>query len=167
MKKILLFLFLFPIITFAQSQTATETKILGVTAAGSFTYILVNTDGKIITSNLPVFSDGANEASALLDASNSVNVNIKNDTKFTATKTSTNAIASDTAQSIYGIANQRRLTIILNESGKEIWVDFGVDAGVDKGIRVTNGVIFDDINSSTVVSYYAASGSVKIVYIQE
>lgn len=167
MRRLVFMFLMVSAIVFGQDQNATDVKMLGVKSNGSFTYPLVGNDGKMqVESTLP-FTNGSTDAQALLDASNSVNVNIKSDNRYIANKTTSNAVANSTPQSIIPIAGQKRITIMVNDIGNDIWVKVGAaDAGVDSGIKVLGGIIIDDCNTSTVVSYYASS-STKIAIIQE
>jgi hypothetical protein len=167
MRKILLGIFLIvSTISFAQSQTATETKILGVTTIGSFTYIAVESDGRVKINRLPTFSDGSNEVSARVDPDNLIYVNLAKDTRPLATKTTTNTLATNVAQTIPPIVNQRTVTVNVNEESKFAWVKVGAaDAGEDSGIKIYGSIIIDNASGS-IISYYA-SPSVKIAIIQE
>lgn len=169
-NKILFFIayFTFLIYPFAFAEVpVASTTIFGVTVLGTTIPILVGVDGKVhISATLP-YTDGSNDAQALVDASGSVNVNIKADTRFTAIKTTTNTTASTTAQVIAPIANQRRISILIDDAGKEIWVKVGgVDAGLYSGSRIYNSMEVDDCDINTVISYWA-SETVNISIIQE
>lgn len=170
MRKLLIFVFiLINSITFAQDQNATQTRILGVKSNASFTFLAVEDDGRIKVNRLPTFSDGSNEATALLDASNSVNVNIKADSRYTATKTTSNVLAASTAATITPIANVQSITVINNDMnlGYEVWVKVGAaDAGLNSGVKCSLGLIIENCTQDTIISYWA-SESVHLAIIQE
>jgi len=159
------FTFLIYPFAFAEVPVASST-IFGVTILGVTVPILVGADGTIQAHVTSPFTDGSTDAQALLDASGSLNVNMVNDTRFRAVKTTENTLASTTAQTITLIANVKRVTIMSNEFGKEFWADFGNNAGLDNGFRCPLGIVFEDVKSTDIISYWA-SESVKLVIAQE
>jgi hypothetical protein len=163
MKKLLLIFFLL----ICANVYGADAEIRGETASGTFVYLSVENDGKL-NINLPsAFTDGSSNVSAKVDADNSLYVNLKTDSRPRAQKTTTNTTASTIAQTVTPIANQKTITIALNQLDKEVWVKVGdVDAGIDSGSLVWSSIIITDCATDTVISYYA-SESVKISIIQE
>ena len=166
MKRILV-LVLVMAASCAYAQPTASSTVYGLDGAGNPVPLSVEADGRLKVNRMPVFSDGSSEASAHLQPDNSVSVTIVRDSSTSATKTTSNLIASATPQQISMIPNVRQMIIFVTEPGSTAWIKVGgIDAGLNSGIPVSDMVSLDGMLQTDVVSYYA-SPSCRIAVIQK